>query len=566
MIKKFILFFTLLCVSQNFSQSFNKTRLDSIYNLFTYLRGLNTSDRLEKIVDENPALKKCGVTIVNDVKLNLEYFSPEQQNVLRKILNRPILPNSIVSSNGFFRIHYTTSGSDAIGYDINLLAQALDSAYNFEVNYLGFLPPPSDGADGDDAKYDIYVLNIGDYGYTQSENKNDASSWTSFVVIDNDYTSGFFTHGINAARVTVAHEFHHAIQMGNYAPLDINSPFRDSDRFFYELTSTAFEEFIFDDVNDYHAYLSSYFNHPDFPLPAQDGYNIAIWNLYLQKRFGFEIIKRQWELMPQNQALKAIALSINEMTSTFENELNKFGIWTYFTKTRAIEGRYFEEAANYPLIKPAAVSGYNPPSRVYDMKMNPTSNYFLQINLSEPDGVFNTIVTNADWQKAIDDYSQDLDFSITVFNDSISGEKIISKDYSLSFSRDNQTFWNSAGILNDIVVYGDSNYHVSNLEGETYSFPSPFKYSVSNKISFAFLSNELYGTEVDLNIYSAGLELAYVGKPAITKTYLKNSKKYCEVVWDVLDKKGKHFSSGVYIYVIKAGDEIFRGKLVIFND
>ena len=69
----------------------------------------------------------------------------------------------------------------------------------------------------------------------------------------------FLTKGINAARVTVAHEFHHAIQLGNYS-------YRDSDLFFYELTSTSMEEFVFNSVNDYYNYLTDYFYFPQYPL------------------------------------------------------------------------------------------------------------------------------------------------------------------------------------------------------------------------------------------------------------------------------------------------------------
>jgi len=69
------------------------------------------------------------------------------------------------------------------------------------------------------------------YGQTTSENNVGLSRWTSYIEIDNDFI-GFYTIGINAARVTAAHEFHHAIQMGNYAPQSGGSSIRSSDLFF----------------------------------------------------------------------------------------------------------------------------------------------------------------------------------------------------------------------------------------------------------------------------------------------------------------------------------------------
>jgi len=557
-----IVVFILLFSSTIIPQELSRNELDSLYNLFTFVRGINPSDKMQQILDENPGEKKCGLGLVTAVKQNLNSFSLEQQSVLSKLLDRPILPNTAVSPNGFFRVHYTTTGPDAIGYDLNLLLSALDSAYNFEINFLGYPSPPTDGSAGGDEKYDIYVQDLaGLYGYTQPENKVNPTNWTSYLVIDNDFPSGFYyTQGINAARVTVAHEFHHAIQMGNYAPINPSEPFRNSDRFFYEITSTAFEEFVFDDVNDYYAYMPSYFQNPETPMSLNDGYNLAIWNIFLQNNFGFEIIKNQWEQIPTKSALEVIALSIFQEGSTLGNELNKFGIWTYFTNSRAITGRYFEEAANYPLINPTASVSFTPPSDTYDMTIAPVANYFLKVNLPSSDGVFYTIITNSDYLKTP---NQTFPFSFSVFQDSITGEKVISDFYSVSFNKDGQEFWNNAGILNNIVVYGDSNYSIPDLEGETFAYPIPYKRSSSGSLRIAFQGVSTLGEEVDLKIYSAGVELYYSGKKAIRSSYLKDSQKYCEIV---IDNTEINFPTGVFIYVIKSGENIYKGKLVIFND
>ena len=412
------------------AQDYSKIELDSLFNLFTFIRGVSVSDIRQKQVDENPELIKCGMQLVNSIKQNLDKFTFEQQQILFPLLQRPITQTSTVSPNGFFRIHYDVNGNNAIGYDLNLLLQALDSVYTFEIISLGFPSPPSDDTSGGDGKYDIYVLNIVDYGYTQPENKIADSRWSSYMVIDNDYPAGsYFTQGINAARVTVAHEFHHAIQMGSYAPSEINSPYRNEDVYFYELTSTSFEEFVFDEVNDYYAYMPSYFNHPEYAMPNQSGYNMAIWNIYLQKNFGFNIIKRQWEHMPNKSALESIALSLRD-SSTWGNELNKFGIWTYFTNLRAVSGKYFDEAANYPLITPTATVLFTPPSKTYDMTIAPVANYFLKISLPSPDGVFFSIITNSDYLKTP---NQTFPFAFSVFQDTVSGVRVISENYSVSF-------------------------------------------------------------------------------------------------------------------------------------
>ena len=557
----FISLLILLMSSKILPQELSKVELDSLYNLFTFIKGVNASDKLQKQFQENPAITKCGMELVNILSQNLIHYSSEQLQILSKILERPQSQTSTVSPGGFFRVHYDLTGNNVLGYDLNLLLQALDSAYNFEINFLGYPSPPSDGAEGGDDKYDIYVQNLaGLYGYTQFETKFADSRWTSFMVIDNDYV-GYYSSGINGARVTVAHEFHHGIQGGNYAPAGSNSPFRNSDVFYYEITSTSFEEFVFDDVNDYYAYMPSYFQNPETAMSLNDGYNLAIWNIYLQNNFGFDILKRQWELIPGNDALKAIAISIDENGSTFGNELNKFGIWTYFTNSRNIyPGEYFEEASNYPIITPTATMSFTPPSDIYNMTIAPVANYFLRINLPSSDGVFYSIITNSDYQKSA---NQTLPFTFSIYQDTVNGQKIINDFYSASFDKDGVPFWNNAGILNNIVVYGDSSYSIPNIEDETFAYPMPIKKSAATTLNIAFQSDSNIGEEIDLNIYSAGVELYYSGKKIIQSSYLKNSNKYCEIS---LSKNDFDYPSGVYIYVIKSGEDIFKGKLVIFND
>jgi hypothetical protein len=38
------------------------------------------------------------------------------------------------------------------------------------------------------------------------------------------------------------------------------------------------------------------------------------------------------------------------------------------------------------------------------------------------------------------------------------------------------------------------------------------------------------------------------------------------ISWDGFDNEKQKLGSGVYIYVIKQGDEIVKGKVVIFNE
>ena len=553
-----------------FGEDLSPNQLDSLYIKFLQLRApelLPQNDNLTELTAED---RKCGFGIVNSIKSNFESFSPEQQLVLQKILSRPSLQTSIVSPSGVFRIHYDATGTNRPSYTSGLtveqnvteVAKAIDSVYRFEVQYLGFLPPPSDNGSGSDDKYDIYIQNQGGgvYGYTEWESKIGSINWTSFMVIDNDYV-GYYSTGLDGMKVTVAHEFHHGIQLGNYAILNGSSPYRQSDLFFYELTSTSMEEFVYDEVNDYYAYMSSYFNHTDVAMPGQNGYNIAIWNIFLKDNYGFGILKRQWELVPSINAILAINQSLNEIGTYFPRKLNKFGIWTYFTGFRRIPGKYFEEAAYYPLISPTFIIQF--PSAPPQMQSTPTANNFVKFNISSNADTLVALVTNGDAYAANNNINQLFSFQYTLYSDPSTGQRELTDEYSSTFYSNNPGFWSVSEVLNNILIREDT-LIISAGSNVGYAFPNPFSYSknyVTGPLIF-FPYDAFIGEEVDFNIYSIGMELVYSNE--MNLQILPGDQ--IGVNWNVIDNNDKKLASGVYIYVIKKGDEIVKGKFVIFNE
>ena len=355
----------------------------------------------------------------------------------------------MVSPSGFFRIHYDANKINgnlpsyvsnwSVEQNVNEVANALDSVYRFEIGYLGFLPPVGDNGAGGDDKYDVYIQNQGAglYGYTVPEVRVGNVNWASFLVIDNNYI-GYYSSGINGMLVTVAHEFHHGIQVGNYAvPSDV-SPYRDEDVFFYELTSTSMEDFVFDTVNDYYAYMQSYFNRPDRSMVSNNGYNLAIWNLFLVESLGssvgFPIIKRQWELIPSMNAILAINKSLLDEGFSFQGEFNKFAIWTYYTDVRTIPGLYFEEAANYPLIVPTAKLMFNPPQQNVDGSSKPAANNFIKFTISGTGDSLYALITNGDANAALVNPNQSISYNYTLYSNPNSGTRQLTDKYSSSFN------------------------------------------------------------------------------------------------------------------------------------
>lgn len=382
------------------------------------------------------------------------------------------------------------------------------------------------------------------------------------MVIDNDYV-GYYSTGLDGMKVTVAHEFHHGIQLGNYSVLNGNSPYRDADVFFYELTSTSMEEFVYDDVNDYYAYMHTYFSRTYNAFPNQNGYNLAIWNIYLRENFDFGILKRQWELIPGREALLAINQSLLEESTSFPKELNRFGIWTFFTGFRSIPGKYFEEAINYPLITPTFTIQY--PTAPPDMRTQPTSNNFVLFNIpSNSDSLF-AIITNGDAFAASENPNLLFDFDYVLFADTINGTRKLGDNYSSNFGVSNPTFWSVSEILNGLLVRADSIIVPIVDVKESFVFPNPFKYVILSDGTLSSINitvDLINGTEVDFNVYTLGMELVYSRVKNVGS--LKNNS--LGISWNGHDFDNKRLASGVYFYMIKNGDNVITGKVVIFNE
>ena len=547
-----ILFLIIIIIPITNAQELNSRQLDSLYYGVVKIRmpGL-LRNQIQTIATDTIHIKSA-TGLFNAVKMNLNSFNKQQRMLLQKLLDRPVTDTSIVSPNGFFRIHYNTSGTDLPTYSINLLAGALDSVYNFEVNYFGYPPPPDNGAGGDN-KYDIYITAIGDvYGYTvpDSEILPGSGRYYAYTVINNNFT-GFYTTGINAARVTAAHEFDHAIHIGNY----INRYFA-GDEFFYELSATAMEHFVFSTIKDYLQYLPDYFYDTQNSIAVNGTiaeFGLGIWNIYQKDRFGFGIIKREWELMPQMRAMDAISTAIQEYGSSLGAELNNFGIWMYFTNYRSIPGEYFEDAKYYPVVKPISVINFVSGSN-FQINTGPSSNSFIDITNNNTLDTLVTIITNSDVQSAIDSTNSSRSFSYTLYDHQANDAQKITDNYFIKFSTNQPAFWTTSEIFNNSVVQTGQS-----LAGQIdFPFPSPFNYSKNEFIYIPFNSSN--NVNVNFNVYNVSMNIVYSSNKILS--YYNGQKV---IKWNGRDTNNGKLASGIYIFVIKSGNNITKGKIVIFN-
>lgn len=487
---------------------------------------------------------------------NKNQLSADKQEILNSLLERPSADTSIVSPSGIFRIHYFLSGNNAPKYNVHNLAEAFDSAYNYEVNFLGFPPPPKDESEGGDDKYDIYIQSLGpgSYGETRFSINSDGK-FVSYTLVDNSF-SATPTEGIDGAIVTAAHEFHHAIQVGNYG-------WFSDQTYFYEITSTSMEEFVFDDINDYYYYLPAYFRRPSNAFSNYTGYELAHWNIFLKEKFektgsnlvsGFDIIRRSWELFASSRnGIQAYSQALFENGTSFKNEFLDFGLWCYFTSSRK-DSKHFSEAENYPKLKPLSTYPFSSPNKQYMFGTLPISNNFIYFN-SVPlqSDTLVSVLSNCDVKNSMSPENKiDLEYNLYDYEEPGS-VRIINQYYSKINSVANDLI-SQGNIYNNEIVSGNNFAQ----ETEDYAFPQPFAYS-----EYDFIYIPAYKADnglAELKIYSVDMKLIFNSVLPVQS----NDKVF--VKWNAKDNSGNKLATGVYIYVTKSGNKISKGKFAILND
>ena len=174
---------------------------------------------------------------------------------------------------------------------VDLVVNSFEQSLTREVDELGWLSPLSDSGRGGSNLLDVYLSNIGDDAYGYAVPEDNARSSSGYLVLDNDYSDAEFPgyDGIPTVpvHVTAAHELNHVLQY-RYDSLQ--------DLWMLESTATWAEEKVYDAANDYLAYLGSWASKPEVPVASTDSkmYGSAIWNHWLDARFGQDIIRQAW--------------------------------------------------------------------------------------------------------------------------------------------------------------------------------------------------------------------------------------------------------------------------------
>jgi hypothetical protein len=269
-----------------------------------------------------------------------------------------------LSESGRFLIRFKRSGTGAVSDAdadengipdyVDAAAISADSSWNYLVGQLGFKDPIPDlekpliiGIDS---------LNRRVYGYYSPGSRT--------ISVQNSYT-GFppnkdpDSQELGALKVTIAHEFKHAIQFVTFVrSTDVSSGWK-------ELDATMAEEVVYPTVKDYLNYIRlnsrpSIFLNPQLTFPENSyGYKDVTAGLFYREKFGEDFWVKVWERLGNGEAAgvadyvhKAISLELISRGYSPDTELLNLFFWHYAaggTNSRADFG--FKDKLLYPDIR-----------------------------------------------------------------------------------------------------------------------------------------------------------------------------------------------------------------------
>lgn len=483
-------------------------------------------------------------------------------------VTRPVRQISRLSPRGLFRVHYDTADVHAPAlvnssgvrlpgthhqYADSVLA-VFDEVYGIEVEQYGFPAPAADAGAGGGNEYDIYIwgLSVNEYGYIEFDETNltpgkTNPQFTCFVNIDNDYSAGYYTRGMNALRVTAAHEFHHLVQVST------SGAWYD-DFYFYELSSTALESTVYPGIRDYLQYIKTYFNNtqnwPLFLQTAGTGYERAVFGKYLMEKYGPGIMRSIWDEVRTYRPARALQFALNGKATSLEREFSEFALWSYYTSHRSDTTKYFADARFYPLVRPQSVSTLVSSSVSVSGSSN---NFTMQFQRAVAAGVLtdtaDVIVTYTNGDDAVSGndlpHTYQLEWS-PVFR---SGLTAILPSVNVKFTGAGNSGWK---------------YHAVGRTGiarpaGVAAFPVPLD-PASSSLLMDISAFDASGS-ISLTVLSlASQDVIYQGKATITSF---SGMQYAE--WKGRDDHGALASSGIYMFVLSQGSMVVKGKFAVIR-
>jgi hypothetical protein len=523
---------------------------------------------------------KCGTF------QNIQKFKKfKDQLLVRDSLGDHIFEASYLSPSHHFLIHFDTTGSEAVSTVdnnrngipdyIDSVAYYFEYAYKVEVDSMGYRSPIIHNTGTEYDAYQVYILDIGNsdqayYGMTNPDVQpvGNFERSTSYIIIDNNFSPldstyndlgnkirSYYTFGIDAMKITAAHEFHHAIQY--MYGMDLNA------LTLAEMSSTFMEYRLHPDVKDYYQFVNSLFRHIDrytFSLnDGQVGYRYGIFGQYLFKYYADSALKRMWEIDGKDvPTYIALDSCLKERGSSLADSWHEFQAWLYYTGTRTIPGKYFNNASEFPMMRFFDSIRFSYPSitrsgSLYPFEIHPMLLYLPKTgsNSGQDDDAVAAFLTNTELSGKIIGIDTLLPYNFVVSSAMISGGKEIGNTQYYSRSD------NPYGFIFDTLF-------INSILEPTFAFPDPYNPGTDPELYLPSPDNIKAGStdKVSISIYNTEMLQLFSDNVSPIVVNVSNSGSY-KVLPLTSSSIPSSFTNGIYIYRVKYGDSESYGKFAV---
>jgi hypothetical protein len=277
------------------------------------------------------------------------------------------------SDSGFFRIHYTRSGTHAVPVQdqdadgvldyVASVGAEYDAVLAFYTDALGFGPPLRDDiageADGGDDRFDVYLLdfpNSADGSFRRDACLPDQPTrCTGYMVQENDFARRNYPSRAQATRIVASHELFHAVQ---------NAYRADGSIVLSEGTAVWASESYDGSLSDFESFVGGYLEHTDRSLAQEPSgpvdrfsYASALFFRFLEERFGRDVIRELWQdlrdapMAAEANWIEALDRRLHQVHASSTGEaFLEFSSWNLRTGPRADPERSYRDGARYPTV------------------------------------------------------------------------------------------------------------------------------------------------------------------------------------------------------------------------
>jgi hypothetical protein len=278
------------------------------------------------------------------------------------------------SAEGFFRVHYTRAGRNAVppadtDHDgvhdyVAEVAENFDAVLKFYAG-LGYREPIRDGSlpsdNGGDDRFDVYLLDfaLSADGQYVDDSACAADSCSGYMIVENDFNGRDYASVEAAIRLVASHELFHAVQRAYTA---------DSSGVLAEGTAVWASEAFDAATGDLERQAPGYLNQPERSLGADTAgtfdaftYGSCLFFQFLDERIGRGVIRELWEGLSEDTSgdpevwptvLDGVLMKHD---SSLAEVFRDFSTWNWYTGGRADPERAYAHGGDYPEINETRV-------------------------------------------------------------------------------------------------------------------------------------------------------------------------------------------------------------------